>query len=695
MADILFELGCEELPPKALYGLSKALFDGVCGQLSEQGFAFAEDSRWFASPRRLAFLLRDVSEQLADQKIEKVGPSVTVAYDDAGQPKPAAIGFAKSVGAEVSELGITSTDKGDYLVYQVLEKGQHINAVLPAVITEAIKKLPIPKPMRWADHDYAFIRPVHWLLLMNGESIIPMNLFGHSSDNKTRGHRFHHTGWLTVDSALRYSEILQKADVMVDHLEREQLIQQQVEKVVQKVAGRALINPALLQEVASITEKPVAVLGDFDREFLKVPREALISSMETHQKYFPVENPNGQLMPHFVAMANIDSKQPELVKKGFEKVITPRLADARFFWEKDKARPLADNLPLLAKMIFEKSLGSYADKTKRIAELMQWLAPKMGFDKMLGAQAAKLMKSDLMSDMVDEFPDLQGLMGGYYAAAQGEDETVAIAIRDQYLPRFSGDQLPENGLGQALAIADKMDTLCGIFAVGKKPTGSKDPFALRRAALGVISILRDKDLNVNYDDFIEQCISVLEKSSAINISDDVRSDVRIFFTERLRHFYINQGVAHDVFNAADILAVSTLSDLDDRIQATEDFKQQDYAKSLIEANKRATNIVAKAESPQALYDQTVNASLFESQQESDLYEKIKSIESEFEQLVTAKKYSEAYHLLSTLAQPLDVYFEQVMVNVDDDKIRMNRLSQLAQVSRLTGSIADLSQLVKG
>lgn len=695
MADILFELGCEELPPKALYGLSKALFDGVCVQLNEQGFAFAQDSRWFASPRRLAFLLRDVSEQLADKKVEKRGPSVAVAYDENGKPKPAAIGFAKSVGAQVDDLQTLKTDKGEYLVYQVVEKGLNINDVLPGMIEQAIKQLPIPKPMRWGNHDYAFIRPVHWLVLMNGENVIAMDLFGHQSDHKTKGHRFHHTGWLRIDSALDYKAVLQKADVMVDHLEREQLIKQQVNAEAEAVGGRALINQALLQEVASIVEKPVAVLGDFDSEFLKVPREALISSMESHQKYFPVENNQGELMPHFVALANIDSKQPELVKKGYEKVITPRLADARFFWEKDKARPLAENLPLLAKMTFEKSLGSYADKTDRIKHIMDWLAPKMGFSMKQGKQAAKLMKCDLMSDMVDEFPDLQGLMGGYYAAAQGEDREVANAIRDQYLPRFSSDQLPENTLGQALAMADKMDTLVGVFAVGKKPTGSKDPFALRRATLGIISILKDKQIQVSYTDLIDHCMVVLKKYSSFKLADSAYMDVGLFFKERLRHFYINQGVAHDVFNAAHTLDATVLSDLDQRIQATEDFKQQDYAKSLIEANKRAFNIVAKANLSSEIYNRSVDTLLFNSPEEKILYDKIRTIETDFNDLTEAKEYTKAYKLLASLAEPLDAYFENVMVNVENEKIRLNRLIQLIKVSRMTGSIANLSQLVKG
>ncbi len=693
MADILFELGCEELPPKALYGLSKALFDEVCAQLSEKGFAFAEDSRWYASPRRLAFILRDISEQLPDQQVEKRGPSVQAAFDDLGQPKPAAIGFARSVGAEVGDLQTLSTEKGDYLVYQVVEKGLNINALLPEIIGRSIKKMPIPKPMRWGRNEFAFIRPVHWLVLMNGDVVIPMGLFGHDSGRRTRGHRFHNNNWHDIPTALDYQIVLQQADIMVDHLERELLIKEQVQTAAAQVGGKALINSDLLQEVASITEKPVAVLGDFSTDFLEVPREALISSMEKHQKYFAIENEQGQLMPHFVAMANINSSNPSAVKQGFEKVITPRLADARFFWDKDRARSLEKNIPLLEKMIFEKSLGTIADKTKRIAKLMQWLQPQLGFDVDEAERAAKLMKSDLMSDMVDEFPDLQGLMGGYYAAAQGESEEVAIAIRDQYLPKFVGDALPETVLGQALSIADKMDTLCGIFAVGKKPSGSKDPFALRRAALGVIHILKDKSLPLNYDDLIEKAIEGIEKNCNMTIADEVRVDVRMFFTERLRNQFIKMGYSHDVFSAVKTLAVRIIADIEPRLLATEKFKKQPYARSLIEAEKRAMNIVGKANLEHNPCEMNVDPELFTSDYEHNLYQQLTQISDQFAQLVKNQEYDEGYRLLSRLAAPLDEYFENVMVNTDDENIRLNRLVQLANFSKLTASIAELSNLV--
>ncbi len=701
MADILFELGCEELPPKALYGLSQALYQGVCKQLTAAGFTWDEGaSRWYASPRRLAFQLFGINEQLADQTTEKRGPSVAAAYDDKGNAKPAAMGFARSVGAEVSDLTTIQTDKGEYLSYTVLEKGQSIAEVLPEFIVQSIKQLPIPKPMRWGNNDYSFIRPVHWMVLLQDETVIPMELFGLSTNNQTLGHRFHHNRYDTIGHAQDYVQVLQAAQIMVDQGAREDLIAEQVKTAASSVNGVAKIDPALLSEVASITEKPSAVLGEFSTDFLAVPKEALISSMEKHQKYFPMEDDEGQLMPYFVALANIDSSNPAAVKKGFEKVITPRLADARFFWEKDKARPLADNIPLLEKMVFEKSLGTLADKTSRISQLLTWMAPQLGFDEASAQRAAELMKSDLMSDMVDEFPDLQGLMGGYYATAQGEPDAVAKAIRDQYLPKFVGDKLPETTLGQAVSVADKMDTLCGIFAVGKKPTGSKDPFALRRAALSVISILRDKKLDIIPEELIDQAAENLPVDNTTS-----NHEVKEFFYERLKNSYQDDGVSYDVFNAVyaqDSGQAMTLADFEQRIQATVEFKVKPYAKSLIEAGKRSYNITNKLEGARLVGDipdyinMPIDPALFnvEIKAEERLYEAYQSVKAKFEELTERAQYTEGYELLSGLAEPLDQYFEDVMVMVDDEAVKLNRLAQLYKISRLTRSIADLSELVK-
>ncbi len=693
MADILFELGCEELPPKALYGLSQALYEGVCKQLKTAGFVWDEGaSRWYASPRRLAFQLYGINEQLADQSIEKRGPSVAAAYDADGQAKPAAMGFARSVAAEVSDLSTIQTDKGEYLSYTVLEKGQSIAAVLPEFITQSIKQLPIPKPMRWGNNEYSFIRPVHWMVLLQDETVIPMELFGLNTDRQTLGHRFHHNRYETIGHARDYVSVLQDAQIMVDQEAREALIAEQVKAAAADVNGVAKISQGLLSEVASITEKPSAVLGEFSTDFLAVPKEALISSMEKHQKYFPVEDAQGQLMPYFVALANIDSSNPQAVKKGFEKVITPRLADARFFWEKDKARPLSDNIPLLEKMVFEKTLGTLADKTDRIAKLLAWMAPQLGFDEVEAKRTAELMKSDLMSDMVDEFPDLQGLMGGYYAAEQGESAEVAKAIRDQYLPKFVGDEMPETTLGQAVSVADKMDTLCGIFAVGKKPSGSKDPFGLRRAALAVINVLKEKNIQINVKNLMWQAFDTLP----VDVSDDAKAEVLQFFNDRLRNQYQTQGITHDVVNAVIAVSPDNLVDFDQRVQATQAFKQQAFAKSLIEANKRAFNIIHKSADDLAvdIYAQAVEPKLFESDHEQHVFDQLNATKPQLDALVAEFKYQDAYELLAALADPLDAYFEHVMVNADDEKIKINRLSQLVQLGRLTSSIADLSELVK-
>lgn len=693
MADILFELGCEELPPKALYNLSESLFTGVKKQLQAEGFEFSDDSRWYASPRRLAFQLNHITEQLADKQTEKRGPAVAAAFDDEGNAKPAAMGFARSVGVDVSELCRIQTDKGEYLAYTVLEKGQSIESVLPEMIAKSIKQLPIPKPMRWGSNDYSFIRPIHWMVLLKDSDVIPMEMFGLNTGNQSLGHRFHHNEYITIAHAKDYVSALQNAHIMVDQVEREALIKSQVQAAAASVDGVAQISQSLLSEVSSIVEKPSAVLGEFSEDFLAVPKEALISSMEKHQKYFSVESKNGELMPYFVALANIDSSNPAAVKKGFEKVITPRLADARFFWEKDQARPLANNIPLLEKMVFEKTLGTLADKCERVKQLLHWMQPTMSYQLADADRAADLLKTDLMSDMVDEFPDLQGLMGGYYAAAQGESDEVSKAIRDQYLPKFVGDDLPETSLGQAVAIADKVDTLCGIFAVGKKPSGSKDPFALRRAALSVINILKDKELKICYQHLVRESLI----SMPFEVSDEISDEINLFIKERLRNQYQDNGVSHDVVNAVTLTSFSSVADFDARVKATVKFKAQSFAKSLIEANKRANNIILKSNNDLSkdIYNNQVNPGLFDAPIEKQLFESLNEIEKDLGGFVEANQYSQAYELLATLAEPLDQYFGNVMVNADDEEVKINRLTQLVQVSRLTSCVADLSQLVKG
>ncbi|HHL32094.1 MAG TPA: glycine--tRNA ligase subunit beta, partial [Oceanospirillales bacterium] len=491
MSDILFELGTEELPPKALNNLASSLYDGVVKELDKAQLSFDKsNSRWFASPRRLAFILKNIDAAQADKIIQRRGPALVAAFDDRGNPKPAALGFAKSVNSEVADLGTLKTDKGEWLVCDIEEKGKKTSELLPEFIQNSIKRLPIPKPMRWGNHDFSFIRPVHWMVLLQDEAVIPFTMFGLQASNQSRGHRFHFPDFISIQSAATYVQQLLAVRVDVDQIGRKENVRQQVLKVAASINGTARTDDSLLAEVTAIVEYPIALVGSFDQEFLKVPSEALISSMQKHQKYFPIFDHNNNLMPNFIALANIESKDESQVIKGFEKVIRPRLADARFFWEQDQKQALDSRFAMLEKMTFEKQLGSIGDKCQRIDKIMAYLADIMDLDKNQCQRAAYLLKCDLVTDMVDEFPDLQGIMGGYYAAAQGEHEDVALAISSQYKPAFSGDSIPTTPLAQALSIADKMDTLCGIFAVGKKPTGNRDPFALRRSALGIIRILQ-------------------------------------------------------------------------------------------------------------------------------------------------------------------------------------------------------------
>ena len=687
--DVLFELGCEELPPMALYNLAESLYASVLDQLQQAGLHVdIEGSTHYASPRRLAFVLKQLDTQQADKSLERLGPAVQAAFNDAGEPTPAAIGFAKSVGLEVDALQRIDTGKGERLGAVVVEKGQSIDTLLPNILQQAIKQLPIPKPMRWADHDYAFIRPVHWLILMKNDQVIPCELFGVESGRHTRGHRFYTTSDVEITHVDQYVQALSEAYVVVDHREREQMIQSQSESVAAELGGTAIIKPKLLQEVASITEYPRAISGQFDTDFLNVPEEALISSMEKHQKYFPVKSAEGVLLPHFIAVANIESKQAHEMIEGYERVIKPRLADAAFFWEKDKAKPLEEYTPLLEKMVFEKSLGSIADKSARCQQLLQWLSDFIVFDKADAARAAQLMKSDLMSDMVGEFADLQGIMGGYYAAHQGESDAVAQAISSQYLPSFVGDTLPATPLGQALSMTDKMDTLCGIFAVGKKPSGSKDPFALRRAALSVIQILQNCGLSVNYSDFIGQAVAGLPLQGLDRGA--AHAEALGFFENRLRQYLRDQGVEYDVVDAVLAIQSGVIPDMDARIQAIAQFKKSEQARVLVEANKRIINILKKSESEPAA---EISVDLFSESQEQQLWKHMQSIAADVQSLSQQADYAGILNLLVKLAEPVESYFDHVMVNAEDAAVRSNRHAVLQQLSPHLNAVAQIQLLV--
>jgi glycyl-tRNA synthetase beta chain len=688
MNSILFELGTEELPPKALNNLASSLYNGVVAELDKAGIKFNKDkSRWFASPRRLAFILNDIDQGQADKTIQRKGPAVIAAFDDQGNAKPAAIGFAKSVNAEVADLKTLKTDKGEWLVFDIEEKGKKTSDLIPEFIQSSIKKLPIPKPMRWGDNSFSFIRPVHWMILLQNHDTLPFEMFGITASNQTRGHRFHAPDFITINSPETYVQQLLEVNIEVDQITRKENVKQQVLNIAQSINGIARTDDSLLEEVTAIVEMPVALIGSFSKDFLEVPAEALISSMQKHQKYFPVFDDNNKLMPKFVALANIQSKDESLVIKGFEKVITPRLADARFFWEQDQKQPLDANFDMLQKMTFEKQLGTIGDKCKRILHIMAYLAKTLNLDIKQVTRASKLLKCDLVTDMVGEFPDLQGTMGGYYALAQGEHPDVAQAISTQYKPAFSGDDIPAIPLAQALALADKIDTLCGIFAVGKKPTGNKDPFALRRAALGIIRILQQSKLPVNLYELIEISLERIEIQDLDK--EKCQSEIESFIGQRLKHSYLEQNISHDVVDAVLVLKPTNLSDAESRIIACQAFKKDSSASALSQANKRISNILKKSE--ETIPD-NVTLRLLVDEEEKNLFGAIESIKRMFHKEVEEHKYSAAFKHLSFLAEPVDNFFNNVMVNSEDKETRLNRLAILNQLNQLFRAIADISKL---
>lgn len=686
--DILFELGCEELPPLSLYSLAESLYRSVIRELEEADLSYFEkQSNYYATPRRLAFVLKGVEIRQRDKSVQKRGPALKAAYDGDGNPTPAALGFAGSLGLKVDDLTTVKTDKGEWLAADIIEKGQAIEKLLPDMLSRAIKQLPIPKPMHWSDHQYAFIRPVHWLVLMMHDEVIPYELFGIKSDRFSRGHRFYSDTAVKIKQVGDYEKALEAFQVIVDQRIRVRMIEKQVNTAVEPTTGKAMIKESLLREVSAITEFPNAVLGNFEKAYLSVPAEALISSMEKHQKYFPVSGADGDLLPYFVAVANIDSKRPEEMIKGFEKVIKPRLADAVFFWEKDKKRALEKNIPLLKKMIFEKTLGTIFDKSNRVSEAMRWLSQYIPFEIEEGKRAALLMKTDLMSDMVGEFPDLQGKMGGYYASHQGESDVVCQAISEQYLPAFSGDKVPSSAMGKALSMADKMDTLCGIFAVGKKPSGSKDPYALRRSALGIIHIMESIEQPINYVDFIQQTMSYLPDMPVEKETAGV--EVVNFFDERLRQHLRDQAVDYDVVEAVLSAGSDNIVDIYKRIKSIEKFKKSGDTVVLVEANKRIVNLLRKSDQEET---GSVDESLFIEPQEKALWQHIVPIKDSYGDLIESAEYDRLLSGLKELAGPVADYFDHVMVNVEETDLRQNRHSLLKQLGKILNSVAQINKL---
>ena len=682
---LLIELGTEELPPQSLKNLAVTFYQQIKDQLDSADLAY-EDIKWFATPRRLAVKVSKLVEKQTDKKIEKRGPALNVAFDAEGNASKAAQGWARSNGISVEEAQRLKTDKGEWLLHRTTQAGKSIEALIPAMINIAVSKLPIPKPMRWGSTRTQFIRPVHTLTIMFGNKVIAGETLEVSSSNVVTGHRFHHGGLVTLAHADEYEEKLNAAFVQVDYEQRQALILEQINKAADQLNGEALIDDELLEEVTGLVEWPVILIGSFDEAFLNVPAEPLIYSMKDHQKYFPVNDKNGQLLNKFIFVSNIESKDPSQVIKGNEKVIRPRLADAEFFFKTDKSKTLASRLESLSTVLFQKQLGTLKEKSERIATLSGMIAIKIGENSEQATRAGLLSKTDLMSDMVLEFPQVQGTMGKYYAQNDGEAKEVAQALEDQYRPRYSGDALPEGNIGCAVAIADKIDSLVGIFGINQPPKGDKDPFALRRAAIGLIRIIIEKKLPLDIKDLIEESVSLYSNKLS---NEKVNSQVIDFVLGRFRAYYQEQGISVDVIQA--VLANSSTAPLDfeKRIKAVSHFKSLEESVTLAGANKRVGNILAKFKGK--LYP-VFKADLASEAEEKALAKAFDEVKTTIAPMMLAKDYQAALTELACLKTPIDNFFDNVMVMADDEAVKTNRLTLLHEIRNSFFAIADVALL---
>ena len=695
IAPLLIELGTEELPPKALDELATAFRDGVVAGLTKRGIAFtAHAVQALYSPRRLAVWIEEVAITQPEQTLERRGPAVAAALDASGTPGKALIGFAHSCGVTVEQLEKLETDKGAWFVHRATKPGEATAALLPAIVDEALKALPIPKPMRWSDLDYQFVRPAHWLVLLLGDRVVEAEIFGLKADRMSRGHRFHHPEpvWITDPNA--YVDALRAAKVLVNPAERADRIVAEVQRVAQDLGGVPRLRPELLAEVKNLVEWPVAIACTFEREFLRVPQEALIMTMESNQKFFPVFDAGGALTEHFIGIANIESRDPNEIRKGYERVIRPRFADAAFFFDDDLKTPLAAQSEALTRVTYQQKLGSVWDKVCRVGELARVIAERLrsmhgiGVDPAAATQAAKLAKCDLMTRMVGEFPELQGTMGRYYALAQGESAEVAAALDEFYQPRFAGDAIAPSRLGQVLAIAEKLDTLAGMFAIGQKPTGNKDPFSLRRNALGLARTLIEGGLDLDLSALIQEAIARISTDKL----DATSNELYDFIIDRLRGYYADQGLRGDAFEAVLMVRPTSLRDFDRRIRAIGEFAKLDASASLAAANKRIGNILRQAGEKNLDIAGQVDNALLDAGAESELAQALQAAISDVTPLMQAHRYVEALQRLALLKTATDAFFDGVMVMVDDSAKRANRLALLRTLRTQFLAIADIGLL---
>ena len=683
--NFLVEIGTEELPPKALKTLATSFADNVEAELNQAGLSF-DKIEWFAAPRRLAVKVLNLATQQPSKEIEKRGPAVSAAFDAEGKPTKAAEGWARGCGITVEQAERIATDKGEWLVHRAKIEGQPTKNLLNDIVANALAKLPIPKPMRWADKTVQFIRPVHTVTMLLGDELIEGEILGVASARTIRGHRFLGEKEFEIQHADQYPQLLrEKGSVVADFNERKAEILAKSQAKATALGGVADIEESLLEEVTSLVEYPNVLAAKFEERFLAVPAEALVYTMKGDQKYFPIYDKDGKLLPHFIFVSNINPEDPTAIIEGNEKVVRPRLTDAEFFFKTDLKQKLVDRLPRLETVLFQQQLGTLKDKTDRIEQLAGEIAKQIGADEVKAKRAGLLSKCDLMTNMVFEFTDTQGVMGMHYARHDGEDEEVAVALNEQYMPRFAGDELPKSLVASAVALADKFDTLTGIFGIGQAPKGSADPFALRRAALGALRIIVEKNLPLDLEDLVKKSAALFGDKLT---NQNVVADVVDFMLGRFRAWYQDEGIAVDVIQAVLARRPTRPADFDARVRAVSHFRTLDSAEALAAANKRVSNILAKADA--AIGE--INLTACVEPAEKALAEAVLALRTEVQPLIAKGDYTAVLDKLANLRAPVDSFFDNVMVNAEDPALRQNRLAILNTLQGLFLQVADISVL---
>ena len=683
--NFLVEIGTEELPPKALKTLATSFADNVEAELNQAGLSF-DKIEWFAAPRRLAVKVLNLATQQPSKEIEKRGPAVSAAFDAEGKPTKAAEGWARGCGITVDQAERIATDKGEWLVHRAKIEGQPTKNLLNDIVANALAKLPIPKPMRWADKTVQFIRPVHTVTMLLGDELIEGEILGVASARTIRGHRFLGEKEFEIQHADQYPQLLrEKGSVVADFNERKAEILAKSQAKATALGGVADIEESLLEEVTSLVEYPNVLAAKFEERFLAVPAEALVYTMKGDQKYFPIYDKDGKLLPHFIFVSNINPEDPTAIIEGNEKVVRPRLTDAEFFFKTDLKQKLVDRLPRLETVLFQQQLGTLKDKTNRIEQLAGEIAKQIGADEAKAKRAGLLSKCDLMTNMVFEFTDTQGVMGMHYARNDGEDEEVAVALNEQYMPRFAGDELPKSLVASAVALADKFDTLTGIFGIGQAPKGSADPFALRRAALGALRIIVEKNLPLDLEDLVKKSAALFGDKLT---NQNVVADVVDFMLGRFRAWYQDEGIAVDVIQAVLARRPTRPADFDARVRAVSHFRTLDSAEALAAANKRVSNILAKADA--AIGE--INLTACVEPAEKALAEAVLALRTEVQPLIAQGDYTAVLDKLANLRAPVDSFFDNVMVNAEDPALRQNRLAILNTLQGLFLQVADISVL---